>query len=167
LLGLRWRDVNFEGGTLSVRRQLIRTAKEGLTFTIPKGGKSRGVGLTHNALDALRSHRKRQNEERLRLGTLWQDSDLVFTTAVGTPIDPDNLTKRSFVPLLERGELPRVRLHDLRHTFATILLGQGTHPKIVQEMLGHANISQTMDTYSHVLPNMQSQAVSAMESALS
>src|SRR5215203_1320467 len=74
------------------------------------------------------------------------------TAAVGTPIDPDNLIKHSFVSLLERGELPRVRFHDFRHAFATILLGQGTHPKIVQEMLGHANISQTMDTYSHVMP---------------
>ena len=82
-------------------------------------------------------------------------------------MDPDNLTKRSFLPLLKRVELPQIRFHDLRHTFATVLLTKGTHPKIVQEMLGHANISQTMDTYSHVLPDMQGQAVSAMESALS
>jgi len=79
-----------------------------------------------------------------------------------------NLTARSFKPLLERAGIPRsVRLHDLRLTCATLLLGKGVHPKIVQELFGHATIAITLDTYSHVLPNMQGQAVSAMESALS
>ncbi len=78
-----------------------------------------------------------------------------------------NLTTRSFKPLLERAGLPRsVRLHDLRHTCATLLLGKGVHPKIVQELLGHATTAITLDTYSHVLPNMQGEAVAAMESAL-
>jgi len=78
-----------------------------------------------------------------------------------------NLTARSFKPLLERAGLPKtVRLHDLRHTCATLLLGKGVHPKIVQELLGHATIAITLDTYSHVLPNIQGEAVSAMESAL-
>ena len=98
---------------------------------------------------------------------MWQNGDLVFTSTVGTPVDVGNLTYKSFRPLLDRGGLPRVRFHDLRHTCATLLLSKGTHPKIVQEMLGHATISQTMDTYSHVLPDMQEKAVSAMESALS
>ena len=79
-----------------------------------------------------------------------------------------NLTTRSFKPLLTHAGLHRkVCLHDLRHTCATLLLGKGVHPKIVQELLGHANISQTMDTYSHVLPNMQGEAVAAMQEALS
>ena len=91
----------------------------------------------------------------------------MFTTATGTPLDGDNLVKRSFGPLLERAGLPRIRFHDLRHTFATVLLSRGTHPKVVQEMLGHANISQTLDTYSHVLPDMQDGAVAAMQDALS
>lgn len=78
-----------------------------------------------------------------------------------------NLTARSFKPLLERAGLPRtVRLHDLRHTCATLLLGKGVHPKIVQELLGQATIAITLDTYSHVLPNMQGEAVSAMETVL-
>ena len=81
-------------------------------------------------------------------------------------MDADNLVKRSFNPLLKRVGLPRVGFHDLRHTFATVLLVGGTHPKVVQEMLGHANISQTLDTYSHVLPDMQDGAISDMESAL-
>ena len=165
LLGLRWEDVDLERGTLQVRRQLTRT-KAGLAFTSPKRGKSRSVRLTQSAIKALRSHRKRQLEEKLRLPGLWQDFGLVFPTRVGTPMDADNLVSRSFEPLLKRAGLPRVRFHDLRHTFATVLLSRGTHPKVVQEMLGHANISQTMDTYSHVLPDMQDGAISAMESAL-
>jgi integrase len=115
---------------------------------------------------ALRSHHKRQLEEKLRLAGLWQDFGLVFPSRAGTPMDADNLVQRSFGPLLKRAGLPRVRFNDLRHTFATVLLVGGTHPKVVQEMLGHANISQTMDTYSHVLPDMQDGAIGAMESAL-
>jgi integrase len=127
---------------------------------------SRGLKLTQGAIDALKGHRKCQYEDRLRLGTLWQDTGLVFTTATGTPMDGDNLAKRSFGPLLTRAGLPRIRFHDLRHTFATVLLSRGTHPKIAQEMLGHANISQTLDTYSHVLPDMQGEAVSTLDRAL-
>ena len=91
----------------------------------------------------------------------------MFTSITGTPVDVGNLTYRSFRPLLKRTDLPRIRFHDLRHTCATLLLSTGTHPKIVQEMLGHANISMTMDTYSHVLPDMQEKAVSAMDDVLS
>jgi integrase len=91
----------------------------------------------------------------------------VFTTTVGTPVDVRNLTYRSFRPLLQRAGLPRIRVHDLRHTCATLLVRNNVNPKIVQELLGHANISETMDTYSHVLPDMQGEAVSAMESAFS
>jgi integrase len=97
---------------------------------------------------------------------LWQETDLVFTSTVGTPVDVGNLTYRSFRPLLERADLPRIRVHDLRHMCATLLLSRRTHPKIVQEMLGHANISMTMDTYSHVLPDMQEKAVDAMDDVL-
>jgi integrase len=82
-------------------------------------------------------------------------------------VDVGNLTYRSFRPLLKRAGLPRIRFHDLRHPCATILLDKGTHPKIVQEMLGHATITQTMDTYSHVLPDMQDGAVTAMQEAFS
>jgi integrase len=168
LLGLRWQDVNLEGSTLSVRQQLTRTRKDGLCFTTPKSPKSRrSIKLTQSAVDALRRHKSAQNEERLRLGTLWQDTGLVFTSIKGTPLDVANLTYGSFRPLLEQTGLPRIRFHDLRHTCATLLLLRNVNPKIVQEMLGHANISETMDTYSHVLPSMQETAVSAMESALS
>jgi integrase len=166
LLGLRWGDVDLERGYVQVRQQLIRTTEQGLTFTSPKGGKSRSVRLTASAVKALESHRERQLEEKLRLAGLWNENGLVFTTAIGTLVDGDNLVKRSFTPLVDRTRLFQIRFHDLRHTFATLLLTRGTHPKVVQEMLGHADISQTMDTYSHVLPDMQKGAVGEIERVL-
>ncbi len=93
----------------------------------------------------------------------YEDSQLVFATGKGTPLDARNIINRSFNPLLEKARLPPIRFHDLRHTCATLLLGKGVHPPIVQEMLGNASISLTLDTYSHVLPDMQGQAVSAMD----
>ncbi len=168
LLGLRWQDVDLGRGTLCVRQQLTRTKKHGLTFTEPKTKKSRrSVKLTQGTVEALRAHRKRQLKEKLMMGNLWQDTGLVFTTTVGTPLDVGNLTNHSFRPLLERAGLPKIRFHDLRHTCATLLLRRNVNPKIVQELLGHASISETMDTYSHVLPDMQGDAVAAMEVAFS
>jgi len=166
LLSLRLEDVDLERKLLQVRRQLTRT-RDGLSFTAPKRGKARVVRLTDIAIAALKAHGKAQNEERARACSLWEETSLVFTTSIGTPVDVGNLTYRSFRPLLKRTNLPRIRFHDLRHTCATLLLSRGTHPKIVQEMLGHANISMMMDTYSHVLPDMQEKAVSAMDDALS
>ena len=90
----------------------------------------------------------------------------VFSTAQGTPPNPANIISRHFKPILERAGLPPIRFHDLRHTCATLLLSQGVHPKIVQELLGHASIQLTLDTYSHYLPDMQEKAVEAMQSAL-
>jgi len=94
-----------------------------------------------------------------------QEHDLVFCTAVGTPLNPSKLLER-FKTLLRRAELPDIRFHDLRHSTATILLSMGVHPKVVQEMLGHNQISMTMDTYSHVLPTMQREAVSQLNAVL-
>jgi len=166
LLGLTWDNVDLESGTLSVRRTLSEARNERF-FEPPKNGKGRSIRMTARATDALKRHKATQNGERLRLGALWQDNDLVFPSRVGTPMNAKNLTARSFKRLLEQAGLPRtVRFHDLRHTCATLLLGKGVHPKIVQELLGHATISITLDTYSHVLPNMQGEAVTAMEAAL-
>ncbi len=97
----------------------------------------------------------------------WEDNGFVFANAVGRPMTLQNLTRRSFQPLLERAGLPRMRFHDLRHTAATLLLVQGVHPKVVQEMLGHASISLTLDTYSHVTPTLQAEAAEKMQAVLS
>ncbi len=166
ITGLRWQDVDLERGVARVSQQIVRT-RGGLTVTRPKGGRGRGVKLANVAVEALKGHRERQEAERLMMGNLWRETGLVFTTTVGTPLDADNLVKRSFKPLLGRAGLPEIRFHDLRHTCATLYLAEGVNPKIVQEILGHANISVTMDTYSHVLPDMQGEAVAAIDGLFS
>ena len=168
LLGLKWDDLNLEAGTLSVRRTLSETKEVGRIFEPPKNGKGRSIRLTPGAIEALRGHLRCQIEEIDRAGDAYQDQGLVFPSQAGTPMNAKNLTARSFKPLLVQAGLPHsVRLHDLRHTCATLLLGKGVHPKIVQELLGHATIAITLDTYSHVLPNMQGEAVAAMQEAMS
>src|SRR5215204_2689140 len=125
LLGLRWDDVDLEAGTLAVRRTLSET-KIGHVFEVPKNGKGRNIKLTVGAKNVLKRHRKAQLEERMRLARLREDHGLVFPNQVGKTMNARNLTARSFKPILERAGLPRsVRLHDLRHTCATILLKAG------------------------------------------
>ena len=142
------------------------TAKDGLRFVEPKSAQSRRVvTLSKAAVAALREHRKRQLEERLQAGEYWQEQDLAFTTALGSPIDPRNLI-RDFHRLRVRAGLPRLRFHDLRHGCATLLLAQGVHPKLVQELLGHSRISMTMDTYSHVMPALHREAADKMDAML-
>jgi integrase len=167
LLGLRWDDVDLSGTTvtLQVRRTLSQT-RTGHKFEKPKNGKGRSIRCSQKATEALRSHRARQNEERLAAGSLWQDNGLVFPTTTGTTMSGTNLLGRHFKPLLKRAGLPAIRLHDLRHTCATILLMAGTHPKYVQELLGHASINITLDTYSHVIEGMDGGLADAMDDAL-
>jgi len=162
LLALKWEDVNFNRGTVQVKRSLSRI-RGGLIFVSPKSAKGRrNIALTTGVIEALRKHRVIQDEERSREN--WQENGLVFPTTVGTPLYPHLVVQRSFKKLLRKAGLPLdTRFHDLRHTAATLLLTKGVHPKIVQELLGHSSISITLDTYSHVLPNMQSEAVRAME----
>lgn len=175
LLGLRWADVDLEAGTLRIVRQLQRlrdqTDAQGKTvtriaFTAPKSGKGRQIRLTAPAVESLRAHRTRQAEEKLRAGSLYEDQSLMFATEVGTPLEPSNIDRRSFKPLLRRAGLPEIRFHDLRHTCATLLLSGNTPPKVVQEVLGHADIALTLNTYSHVMPDMQERAGEAMDAAL-
>jgi integrase len=167
LLGLRWEDVDLESGSLHVKRTLT-TARGGPRLAAPKTkGSRRRVSLTRGAVDALRAHLARQLEEIDRAGSLWQENGLVFASDMGKPLDRRDLTSRQFKPLLKRAKLPETtRFHDLRHTCATQLLTKNVNPKVVSEMLGHSNIAITLDTYSHVLPNMQDSAARALEEAL-
>jgi integrase len=103
----------------------------------------------------------------LAQGNLREENGLVFASEMGKPLDRRYITTHCFKPLLKRAGVPQVRFHDLRHTCATLLLSKNINPKIVSEMLGHASIAITLDTYSHVLPNMQSEAAKALEDALS
>jgi len=163
ILGLKWTDVDLDTGNLSVQRSLLR----GGTFNPPKRNKSRRtVKLTGQAVEALKSHRARQNEERLCLGSLWEDHDLVFPNRLGKPMNADNLYHREFKPLLMKAGLSGFTFHSLRHTCATLLCSKNVNPKIVQEMMGHATISQTMDTYSHLMPGMGNVAATALEEVL-
>ena len=167
LLGLRWEDADLERGTLRISRALVR---EGSSYrsssTKTKRGR-RSIRLTPRAVSALKAHRKRQLEEKIKFAGLWKDHGLIFATQAGTFVNPENLINRSFKPLLKRAGLPEIRFHDLRHTCATLLLGGGVHPKLVQELLGHATIAMTLDTYSHFLPSMGDHTAKAMEAALS
>ena len=143
------------------------TAKSGPVFTTLKNGKWRSITLTRHAIEALKAHRATQNAERLKAGSLWQDCGLIFCTYGGRPLDSHNVSRTSFKPLLERAGLPDIRFYDLRHTCATLLLSRGHHPKLVQELLGHASVALTLDRYSHVPPGMGDQTAAAMEAALS
>lgn len=168
LLALRWDDVDLEAGALHVRRSLSGSRGGRPVFTTPKTAKGRRqVRLTAGAAEALRHHRKRQLEDRERVARMWQDHGLVFATEIGTPLNRHNLCRRSFKPLLKKAGLLEIRFHDLRHTCATLLLTKDVHPKIVQELLGHATIAVTLDTYSHVMPGMGDAAAGAMDEALS
>ncbi len=166
LLALRWQDVDLEANTLRVRRTKS-TAKGGPRFTAPKNGKGRSIKLTRHAVEALPAHRAAQNAEWLKAGSLWEDHGLVFATHGGRPLDSHNVARTSFKPLLRKAGLPDIRFHDLRHTCATLLLSCGHHPKLVQELLGHASVALTLDRYSHILPGMGEQTAAAMEAALS
>ncbi len=166
LLGLRWDDVDLDAAKVTVRRALQRQRGNGLVFVEPKTGRSRRtVMLSQRAVTALKQHRVRQLEERLQAGPEWRDRDLVFANPFGGPLDPSWQTA-VFKEALHGAGLPPVRFHDLRHTAATLLLRQGVHPKVVSEMLGHATITITLDTYSHLVPVLHAQAAAAMDAAL-
>ena len=161
--GLKWEDVDFGNGRLFVRRALQRQRGQGLVLVEPKTARSRRtVYFPPGTADALRAQRRLQAEERLRAGRAWQDHGLVFCRSDGRPVEPTNLTpllKRA----LEKAELPQIRIHDLRHTAATLHLARGENPKVVQELLGHSTITLTMDTYSHVIPALHVAAASKMQ----
>lgn len=165
-LGLRWQDVDLEAGTLSVRHALQRLDGKA-QLVEPKTTRSRrNLPLSPALVAALREHRKRQLEERLWAGSRWQEADYVFSTRIGTPLDGTEVTKR-FQALLAAGGAPRMRFHDLRHGAASLLLAQGVHPRVVMEQLGHSTIALTMNTYSHVVPDLQREAVTRLDALLS
>jgi integrase len=168
-LGLQWKDVNLEKGIVTVQRTLVwRRKGGGYYFGEPKTSKSRrNIPIPFSLVRALTEHRRRQMEERLKAGAMYQNLDLVFTTADGGPLMVQNLFRRHFKPILKKAGLPlSIRLYDLRHSCATLLLAAQENPKVVSERLGHATITLTLDTYSHVLPSMQRAASDKLEDML-
>lgn len=170
LLGLKWEDIDLGSSvpSLRVRRTLTRTGNgKGLALGEPKTKKSRRtVRLTPRAVEALKSHRARQAEEKLKAGALYEDRGLVFSGEGGNLLNPSNIRQRSFAMLLKKAGLPGITFHDLRHTCASLLFQRNIHPKFVQELLGHASVAITLDTYSHMLPGMGGEATDAMGEAL-
>ena len=168
VLGLQWKDVDLDRQFLSILRALQRL-DGGVQLVEPKSERSRRqLPLSGVVMQALVRHRATQNRERLVAGSRWASTDFVFTSTIGTPLDAANVRK-DFHRILEKAELPRMRVHDLRHSFATLLLALGEHPKVVQEMLGHSQVSLTLDTYSHLIPSLglKERAVERLDSVLS
>jgi len=161
LLGLKWQDINFERSVLQVQRALTRMPTGlGYKETEPKTRKSRrSIVLTAFAMEALKKHQARQLEMKKAAGDAWEEHDYVFCTAAGKHLHPGHDVLEELKKLLKKAGLPDIRFHDLRHSTATLLLSKGIHPKVVQEILGHSEISMTLDTYSHVLPTMQKAAM--------
>jgi integrase len=169
LLGLQWKDIDFEQGHISIQRSLeYPDYSNEFQFVEPKTARSRrSIKMSQKCLVHLRAHRKAQGIIRLKKGAAWQDYDLVFATRDGKPTQARNILRRHLRPILKAAALPQtLNLYSLRHTCATLLLSAGVNPKIVSERLGHASIVLTLDTYSHVLPNMQQSAADELEKIL-
>jgi integrase len=165
ILGLRWADVDLEAGTLSVTQALQRVDGT-LILKAPKTEKSRRrLTLPATVAAALRAHRDRQTFERQAVGDHWIESGLVFTTTIGTPIDPRNAL-RNWQKLLGHAGLPRRTFHVTRHTAVSVMIGEGVPLKVIQEILGHSVLSTTADVYGHLFPQASTEAAEAMERAL-
>ena len=171
LLGLRWNDIDLDNGVLSVKRSITRVknfddkvkTKTVLIVQEPKSKSGRrSIPIQENVVKTLRQYRTRQKAERLAAGESYMDNDLVFSTEIGNLIEPRNLLRRYYI-LVSKAGIPWANFHSLRHTCATRLLEANVHPKIVQEILGHSNITLTLDTYSHVMPELKKAAIAKLD----
>jgi integrase len=162
LAGLRWSDVDFDAATVTILNQRTVDAEWNVVVKEPKGTSRRTLDLGQGSVAALRQHRNQTNLERLAAGPAWQDSGLVFVDALGRPYHPDRLT-RMFRQLSADAGVPLIRLHDARHSCATLALAAGIHPKVVQQLLGHSSWSTTMDLYTHRIARLQREASSLIE----
>jgi len=166
ILGLSWTDVDLDSGTLTVRKSLQRIDGE-RQLVEPKTDRSRRtLTIPSSALRLLRGHQDAQEELRRAAGDAWTDTGLVFTTSTGRPLDGPNVT-RYFQRLVKAAGLPHMRFHDLRHACASFLLAEGASMRVVMEQLGHSQISMTMNTYSHVMPDALEEAAGLLETVIS
>ena len=166
LLGLRWSDVDLATGQATIKQTIVKLHDGSLAVERPKTKSSaRTVAFSSSVIATLKDHKRAQAEHRLKLGESYENNNLIFASASGTPINPGNL-RRHFKSTLRKAQLPNIRFHDLRHTHATLMLEQGVHVKVVSERLGHSSIQITLDTYSHVLPNLQSDAAETLDQAI-
>ncbi len=161
VLGLRWSDVDLDAGRLVVRQQVTAVAGHVQLGDLKTAAGRRTITLDARTVEVLRAHQIHQEAERALVGVGYADRGLVFTGVDGSPIHPDSLTK-AFDRLVTTSGLPRLRLHDLRHTHATHLIAQGVHSKRVSARLGHTSHSFTMDTYGHLMPDDEGNAAAAV-----
>jgi integrase len=156
-LALRWADIDFNRRRVSISRSLTSAGGK-LTFAEPKTARSRrSLAVDSDTLGELRTHRRRQLEERVAWAGPHDDADLVFARDDGSPLRPDSVSRR-FIELAKAAGVPRIRVHDLRHTHATLALEAGVNPKVVSERLGHSSVAFTLDVYSHVVPALDEEA---------
>ena len=167
LLALKREDVDLEAGALSVRRSVSEDEGGPIIREETKTSSGRRLELLPVADEALKKHRLRQNEERVRYRGLWRDLGLIFPSTTGTIMRRNNLHRRSYKPLLKKAGLPDIRLYDLRHTFATPIFENKEQLKLVSEMLGHASVKQTANTYTHISPTMHREAAMRLNNFLS
>ncbi len=165
LLGLRWDAVDFDRRLVSVQVELQRIEGRLQLVELKTDRSRRTIALPVMVIEALRSRRIRQLEEKLAAGPAWNDTGLVFTGSLGKPLDGTGVTRR-FQRLLKKAGLPRYRFYDLRHACASMLLADGVPPRVVMEILGHSQISLTMNTYAHVMPALQREAADRMDAVL-
>ena len=166
MLGLKWGDLDLLMATLQVRRSLHRLNDGTFIFEEPKTASGRrSIALSPASCLVLRAHRERQETDAALLGLPLTDGTLVFGHADGSPRTPSTLTL-AFRRLVQRLGLGHVRLHDLRHTMASLYLEQGVNPKTVSERLGHASVTITLDLYSHCLPGVQEAAAAQFDAAM-
>ena len=161
-LGLRWDDIDLDRRRLAIRRALQRQQAAGLVFIPPKTRTSRrSVRLSRLACWALTEHRERQRNH-ITGNADWQEHGLVFPNRRGDPLESSSVTS-ALDRALRLAELPRIRVHDLRHTVVSVLLEAGAHPKVVQDLLRHSTVLLTLDTYSHVTDTLSSQAADMID----
>ena len=166
ILGLRWRDVNVNAATLSVM-QTAQWVSGRMIFRTPKTAKSRrSIELSTATVKRLKEHRQSQLEQRMALGPAYREQGLVFADATGETLHPNGGLRSTWVKITQSAGLPGLRFHDLRHAHASLMLAQGTHPKVVSERLGHATVGITLDIYSHVLPGLQREAAERLDELL-
>jgi integrase len=161
LLGLRWKDINFDTNSLTIKQVLSHKGKEFFAGAKTNAG-DRTITLSESTILELKKHKKIQLEERMLNGSSFNKDDLVICSEAGTPMNPRNVN-RLFERLITIANVPKITFHSLRHTHATLLLSQGVNVKVISERLGHSNIKVTLDTYSHVLPTMQQEAVKKLD----
>jgi integrase len=165
LLGLRWQDIDLDNARLRVM-QAVQRVEGRLQAAETKTERSRRtLSLPLSVVTSLRRHRTRQLQERLGAGARWWDSGLVFTSGIGTPLDPRSL-QLDFRALLKVAQLPRVRFHDLRHSAASLLIAQGVPLRTIMELLGHSSIAMTANVYGHLAPELMREVADKMEAIL-